>query len=63
MYDNNDNYIKTYDRLFHVKEDGFRPAEVNGVLKGRCKTHRNHKFFYASDPAQPDKSKIVQEVS
>ena len=70
MYDNNDNYIKTYDRLFHVKEDGFRPAEVNGVLKGRCKTHRNHKFFYASDPTQPDKSKIItidnykqQEVS
>ena len=59
MYDNNDNYIKTYDRLFHVKEDGFRPAEVNGVLKGRCKTHRNHKFFYASDPNQPNKSKII----
>ena len=32
---------------------------INGVLKGRCKTHRNHKFFYASDPNQPNKSKII----
>lgn len=59
LYDSKNNYIKTYERLFHVKEDGFQPSEVGGVLKGKHKTHRKHRFFYASDPSQPDKSKII----
>lgn len=63
MYDKDDRYIKTYKALKDVVEDGFSLTGVNGACKKRIILHKNHKFFYSSDPEQPDKTKIIPTIT
>lgn len=47
--DLNGNFIKKYESLKATASDGFSPAQVCLVCKGKAKTHRNHVFIYDTD--------------
>lgn len=47
LYDSGDNFIKTYSSIsLMCKELGFQSSNVVHCLKGKRKTHKNHKFKY-----------------
>jgi hypothetical protein len=37
---------KTYEKLTHVKEDGFSPSRVSEVCNGNASTHRKQHFKF-----------------
>lgn len=45
-FDLNGNFVKKYDSLKDTKVDGFNPAQVCLVCKGKALTHRGYKFNY-----------------
>ena len=45
-YDLNDKFIKSYKSIQDTSIDGFSPKNVQQVLKGKKKSHKNHFFKY-----------------
>lgn len=60
-YDINGNYISTYSSITSAgKELGVKNVtSISKCCKYKNKTSYGYKWFYANDPNQPDKSKII----
>ena len=60
-YTLNNDFIKTYDSLHSAQVAvGLKSSSaITEVCKGRSKFSAGYKWFYANDPNQPDKTKII----
>lgn len=61
-YTRDDVYVSHYDSILDASIDVNTPtSNISAVLAKRenCKTAGGYKWFYADDPNQPDKSKII----
>ena len=58
---NKDNiFINTYTNINDLANElNVTTSSIISCCKGRCKTIKGYKLFYATDPNQPDKSKII----
>lgn len=64
VYDLDCNYVDTFISQISAAQDlGCDAGCINSCLKGRNKTHKGYRFYYADDPNQPDKSKITNASS
>lgn len=59
QYTMDDVFIKTFDSGISTKEIGATPGIVSRCCKGLSKHSGGFKWFYADDPNQPDKTKII----
>lgn len=48
MFDLNGNYIRTYDCMRDVRNDGFSPSNVFACCVGRYKQHHGYKWRYSN---------------
>ena len=66
QYTINDVFIKTYGSIKEAGETlGIKRPNISAVLSKdykSCKTAGGYQWFYADDPNQPDKSKIIQNI-
>lgn len=60
MYTVDGIYIRTYETISEAaKENNIHGANITKVCKNQCKTAGGYKWYYANDPNQPDKTKII----
>ena len=62
-YSKDDVYLGTYGSIVEASNDVNTPASnISAVLAKRknCKTAGGYKWYYADDPEQPDKTKIIK---
>lgn len=53
-------FIKTYTFIKEAeKENNICKGSISNVCRGKTKTAGGYKWFYANDPNQPDKTKII----
>ena len=64
MYSIDNVYEKTFNSLDEARKH-FNKNQSSVITEACIKgyTAYNHKWFYADDPNQPDKTKIVKEAS
>lgn len=67
MYSSNNEYIKTFsttiEALSYIRKEKCNSSSITSCCAKRQKTAFGYKWFYIDDPTQPDKTKIIQEVS
>lgn len=61
MYTKDDKFLRMFKNVQTVKDE-FCEKDITGIYKcckGQSKTSLGYKWFYANDPNQPDKTKII----
>ena len=60
MYELNNTYIRTFNTTIEACTFvGKNSSNISNCCKGKQKTCSGYKWFYANDPNQPDKTKII----
>lgn len=64
QYTLNNIFIKTYNSAMEAHNlDGFCNSTIGKCCKGEKEFYKGYKWFYADDPNQPDKSKIIYKYN